>query len=221
MSIENQKEETLVLTRDIKNLHILINRSGVNRSQLNYNDLICSNKETNKPCHYRLVANLNSCLKQLHSDVYLYGNILHTILYSFTIVLLIYCYNSLNREAFYNCFDFKSDASKYDHWFHLKILKIFSSCKSHELNYSILICILIFNILTFILVLFDKYQAYNLGYRVKESLLIILFHAGGFPVGWVLLLHLNHKIFSFKFVFLALLATVSSFLLQYVYFIFK
>ena len=216
------KPNTLILTRDVKNVHVLLNRSGVNSNRLDYKKV--ADEQTlnqDQPTAPYRITNLNSCLKQLNEDGKIYREIVHAILYSIMFAVLVYCYNSLHDQAVFGCLQGKSLIARSEHWYNFKFFKFLTACKSQSFNYNLLIAIAFSNVLTFVLVLFDKYQAFNRGYRVRESLILVCFHAGGFPVGWTLLLQLNHKILSFKFVFLALLATCTSFLWQYLYVIFK
>lgn len=219
---ENSRNEPnlFVLKRDIKNINVLINRSDISSKHLDHSKELepLINQRNKNESKYRLVVNLQNCLKQAHHDAHLYGSIIHIIVFSLVFFLLIYSHKSIGSIVYPSCFSNKFGSTR-DKWFSLKSFSIGNCTK--EFDIVLLFIIAFFNILTFLLILFDKHQAVCNGYRVKNWLIIFCFHAGGFPIGWILLLQLNHKILSSRFVIFALLATITSFLWQYLYFLFK
>lgn len=146
--------------------------------------------------------------ERLIEDVKLYGNFLHVI-----IAILITVINIISLETMYiGCKLSSASIFKY--------FKFLNDCplNSRITNYYTFSIILI-NLVTIMLIYYDKYQTCNMGYRVNELLISYCFLSGGFISGWPLLYSLKHKTKRLKFTRIAISASMLSIFWPQIYFI--
>ena len=217
-AIEKKSDQSQNKQNEIKHINLIFDKWRLLENNLDYfDDIDLTNISMYDNDHkIRLLFNPKYCLRSIAKDLKTFGSIL--------IFLIIFTIASLQFYNYYTIYEFckieyETDCrtgwlATIDKWDPFNY--IINECVfNNNLHTSITFALSLINVITIMILLFDKYQALKKGYRVSECLIYVCFYSGGFLLGMPLLCSLNHKIFKLKFMLLASFFTLVSFPSQY------